>query len=571
MKKLLYNISKSAICIALTSAMGSCQDEYVAVDLLSDVAWFTSEIASHPDPAVYELNQGTVVAFMDSSQGCKSHKWVIEEGAQFMINDFDFKSDYDSQIDPDKGFESSESVENVIFNTPGTTTVTMYNTFYEWVISHDEDPQTAVLGDNEWIFEKVFEVTVFPTIEPAFRVEIDGQPILDFEEGEFIPSNSELWRTVDLGIGEKLTFVNTTSDYALPDGVVWSVPNSSESSSSASTANFTFNEMGEFSGFTMKVTRSSPSDNTTVKIPLIVNVIPSTDPFVMTSLETNSSKTNSIIVNANGSYGALSELEAENFSIVAAVDGDEADISHLFQIESVTISEESSAELLINLSDNIYPGEILTIAYDGDGDIVSIDDREFGDFAATRVTNNLVGESVLDSSVNSFGTSAATIQNAGWYTLPDYNTAGYVGISDSPDANDSGNYCMKVDATTAITSASLYFNHYTGTVQASAGSYTMSYKMWIPESCTALDDESLCFTLSYKNDTDAWADFSPTTNYPTVAQGRGKWVTMEYPVTFATDFVNGRFKFTFLAANLPEGAIFYFDDLELCSARPASN
>ncbi|MFR9581478.1 MAG: hypothetical protein SNH01_07500 [Rikenellaceae bacterium] len=567
MKKFRLNLSKLLLLASFATVVSSCEESYEPVDLLSDVAWFTSEIASHPDPAVYELNQGTVVAFMDASQGAKSHKWIIDGDAQFMINGFDFKSDYDPQIDPSKGSESSELVENVIFNTPGTITVTLYNTFYEWVTSHDENPITATLGENEWIFEKKFEVTVFPDIEPSFRVEIDGKPILDFAEGEYIPANEAEWLKVDLGIGEKITFVDQTSDYASPDGVVWSVPNSSELSSSASSANFTFNEMGEFSGFTMNVKRTSPADNTTVTIPLIVNIIPSTDPFEMTSLEVNSGSSKSVVVNANGSYGVVGELEKDNFKIVSVVDGDGKVISSLFTIESVTISDVSSSELLVNLSDNIYPGEIITISYDGDGGIESIDGRTLGDFVATAATNNLVGESVLDESVNSFGTSSATIQNAGWYTLPAYNTAGNVLLSLAPDV-EAGNYCMKVTTETAITSASLYFNHYTGSIQASAGSYIMSYKIWIPEDCTTLDDEDLYFTISYKNDADAWVDFSDKAYYPTVAQGRGQWVKMEYPVTFDTDFVNGRFKFTFLAANIPTGSVLYFDDLELCLARP---
>ena len=68
----------------------SCRKEYEPLDKVSDLAWYTSETINQGN-SEYVVNVDTFISFIDASQGFTSHKWVIEEGSNFMIDDFDYK------------------------------------------------------------------------------------------------------------------------------------------------------------------------------------------------------------------------------------------------------------------------------------------------------------------------------------------------------------------------------------------------------------------------------------------------------------------------------------------------
>ncbi len=566
MKKYINNQFKFLALLSL-AFLTSCEEEYQAVDLVSDVAWFTTEVGSHPD--AYELCQGTVVSFMDASQGMKSHQWIIEEGSQFMVNGFDVKSDdIEGQIDPDKTLISEELVENVIFNTPGTTTVTLRNTFYEWVRSHDSSPIEAYVDmeNEEWVWEKTFDIEIYGVLDPAFSVSLDGNTILDILAEDTIPTDQSKWATVDVEIGSKITFTdNTTEDR--PDGRTWTVANSSEGSSTAATANFSFVTIGQYSGFTLKVTRDKPSESVLVKIPLIVNVTASTADFEVKSLAVDTTDPTAIILNANGSFYAAADGEAVNFTI--DVQDSEGNPIPDITIANVEVSESSISDLRLVLSDRLYPGEVATVSYTNSGDgIISTDNRALCSFASKVATNDLVSSNIIDATISSFGSASGTVQNAGWYTESESVTKNLVIKTEAPD--DADNYCIMFDINQTFSAAKLYLMHLDFAVCAPVGSYIICYDMWIPESCTTLDSGSLSYSIGYKNDSAAWVDMTPAALYPTLEEGRGKWVTMEYPMEVTEAIASGKIRFSFPSASVPLDTQFYIDNVELYSARPSA-
>ncbi len=559
MKKFINNTLKSLALSSLLFA-ASCEQEYQAVDLVSDVAWFTSDVGGD-----YTFSVGDVLSVMDASQGLKSHKWIIEEGSQFMVNGFDVKADdIEGQIDPNKTLESDELVENVIFLTPGSTTVTLRNAFYEWVRSHDSDVTEATLDleNQEWVWEKTFNIEVYGALEPAFSASIEGNKVLDFLAGDAVPTNQSKWAVVNLEVGQQIVFTdNTTSDR--PDGRTWTVSGSAEGSSTAASASFSFNTVGTYSGFTLAVTRANPSATSKVTLPIIIQVEASTDPLEVKALEVDVDNPSVVLLTANGSFYEADAAEAANFTL-SVVDAAGAAIDGI-SVSSVEVDGSNPSELQIVLSERLYPGEIPTLAYSGSSGIFSSDGRELCSFSAMAATNELVSANIIDATVSNFGESSGTIQNAGWYTEAESVTNNLVIKTESPDGDG---YSIMFDIQTSFTAAKLYLMHYNTVVQAPAGSYIICYDMWIPSSCTTLDSGTLSYTLGYKNGTNAWVDLTPAALYPTVEEGRGKWVKMEYELTLSDAIVDGKLRFAFPAASVPLGTQFYIDNVELYSSRP---
>lgn len=203
------NIKKySALLSTFTCvlAMVSREKDYEPADFTSDAAWYTTETGKHTD--AYRMNLGSTVSFMDASQGCKSHQWILEPGSKFMVDDFDVANkDYVNQIDPSKGSVSTNTVESVYFSEVGPTKVTLRNTFYDWVTSHDKQPVEAKLIGNEWVLVREFKIDVYDKLKPAFRVLVDGQEKCVVAEDELVNgADKSAWTTINLTLGQKLTF-----------------------------------------------------------------------------------------------------------------------------------------------------------------------------------------------------------------------------------------------------------------------------------------------------------------------------------------------------------------------------
>ena len=90
-------IINSLIAAAMLSVVG-CKNDYDPMDTLCDVSWYTSETIKQS--GVYKVNVDSFISFMDLSQGCLKHEWIIEEGSKFLKNDFNYKDgNLSSQVD----------------------------------------------------------------------------------------------------------------------------------------------------------------------------------------------------------------------------------------------------------------------------------------------------------------------------------------------------------------------------------------------------------------------------------------------------------------------------------------
>ena len=226
----------------------SCRKEYEPLDKVSDLAWYTSETINQGN-SEYVVNVDTFISFIDASQGFTSHKWVIEEGSNFMIDDFDYKKPpIKNQVDPNKGLVSKNAAESIFFGTPGKTTVTLVDTFNEWATSHEKNPTQTVLEDGIWVLRKVFTVNVYAKPRPAFTVKkSDGTVLLNVLPDDVVSSDKSTWKNVEVEAGESLTFVNNTpnQEFETVEGITWSVEGSVQKTSAANEAAFTFNVPSE--------------------------------------------------------------------------------------------------------------------------------------------------------------------------------------------------------------------------------------------------------------------------------------------------------------------------------------
>ncbi len=415
--------------------MVGCKKDYVAADLTSDAAWFTSETNKHPD--AYRMNLGSAVSFMDASQGCKSHQWILEDGSSFMVDDFDIKDkDYKGQIDPAKSSVSTNRIESVYFGKTGETKVTLRNTFYEWVTAHDnDDPVEAILQGDEWVLTREFKVNVYDVLRPAFHIyDLDGNITKTvLPDDNFDINDKSTWVTLEVELGQKIKFKDlkdtkepTRPEWDVPTGAVWSLPNSMQGSITCNydestgdvnepTVEFSFNKMspaGGFSGFYMTSKRTTPQSSTKKLIPLIVKIKAAAGDF---TVDTNSIAVSqdglTISFTSNCYFAAIDPSVKSDFALsVVGVNGKAIDGIKIAEV----VPSGDMTKLNITLLDRVYPGEKLTLSYTGSA-IKSADDRDLETFSVEDYT--ITGGSILDSKINSFEVIDGGYGTIGWATL----------------------------------------------------------------------------------------------------------------------------------------------------------
>ena len=139
----------------------------------------------------------------------------------------------------------------------------------------------AVQEGNLWVIDTTFNFDVFATIKPAFKVLQNGTEILNVTEDN-MPSINDIdtWPTVDVEAATTLTFVDMTT-VGRPNARSWRYADGTPTQTGGETANVKFYRLGTFTGEVRSFrTAPNPTANVTKLIPIKVNVIPSSQPFV---------------------------------------------------------------------------------------------------------------------------------------------------------------------------------------------------------------------------------------------------------------------------------------------------
>ena len=478
------------LCLAM---LWTCNDDdyqdYNAPDSLSDAAWLIGLNRNVPDP--FSINAATHVPFLDLSQGTVSHEWIIEEGNNFLNEGFDNNDSLVNFIDETAGLSISDPKAFVLFNNSGFNRVRLINKFNEPVsYTSSQGTLNAVPEGNLWVIDTTFTFDVYAKINPAFKVYQDGVEILNVTEDD-MPSLEDIdsWPTVDVEAGSSLTFEDL-STVGRPNARSWRFPEGTPSQVGGETANVSFFQLGTFTG-EMRSFRTAPlpTSTETKLIPIKVNVIPSSQPFVFSG-QLKEAESEVISFQVNGQLTPFTGQEA-NFTVnVSNVD---AGFNQDIPVQAASVSTENSTFLELTLAQPIYNSDVITVSYNNASDgITSTDTRVLQSFGPENV-QMFFGNNILPgNSWGGFELTGGGVNNAfasSQYFIPGGQGNGQFGdliwerVTTRAFVGDASmRYKLPASATELPLINLFGFGIADGPEGVSAGTYRISYKVYIENS-----------------------------------------------------------------------------------------
>jgi len=561
-------IITAILCLAI---LWTCSDDeyqdYTAPDTLSDVSWLIGFDRNSQDP--FSINAGTHLPFFDLSQGLVSHEWQIEEGNFFLEVGFNNNDSLPEFIDEDAGLSISEPKAFVLFNNSGFNKVRLFNKFNEPVsYASSQGVFEAVQEGNLWVIDTTFTFDVFAKLNPAFKVFQDGVEILSVTEAD-MPSIDDIdaWPTVDVEAGTALTFEDL-STVGRPNGRSWRFPDGTPNQTGGITANVSFFQLGTFTG-EMRSFRIAPlpTSNETKLIPLKVNVIPSSQPFVFSG-ELKEDENEKISFQVNGETVPFSGQEA-NFTV--NVSNADTGFNQVIPVQTATISSSNATFIELTLTQAIYNSDTITVTYNNASDgITSTDTRVLQSFGPENV-QMFFGNNILPgNSWASFEPSGGGVNNAyasNQYFIPGGQGNGQFGdliwervTTNSIDGDASMRY--QLPAGEDLPLINLFgFGLADGPGGVPAGSYRVSYKVFKENS------NITTFRIEFGNPTTDIKIFDIST------VPNNEWVEVSQTITFNQDLTIDNYRTTLriLAGDNPGitgPQLLYFDDLSLIELEP---
>ncbi|PKQ61393.1 hypothetical protein BZG02_15650 [Labilibaculum filiforme] len=448
---------------ALLFIVGCDDDDYEAPNEVTDVSWVTGVYPGQPTV----VNAGEHLSFMDLSQNVISHKWTIEDGNYFLNSKFT-RADtiLDAFIIPDAGVETEEELINVLFKNAGLNKVRLYNTFPDSVSYNSKNELHAVKQGDVWVIDTTFVVDVYSEIKPAFKVFHNNVEILSVTADEITSlADTATWKSYEIEAGDALKFVDLTT-VGRPATRTWWLAGGRTADNAASECLVSYMKMGEFKDNLINASRVIPLGSAKKYIPLKVNVIASTQPFVF---DGNLMEAESEVISFNVSGEVASTLGTENdfTAHVSNTNGFDEDIA----VKSVRVNGSDATKIELVLAAPIYNTDVVTVAYAG-GTIQSLDERELEAFTVQTVKMHF-GASILDKSGYGFEGAAN-----GWWIQ---HTA-YWSASEARAA--SGSYSMKFSNDDVATAPGRIITYGPAPGAINAGDYLVKAKIFKEPGCT---------------------------------------------------------------------------------------
>jgi len=414
MKKIIYIIS----VLLLTLTISCNNDDYIApYGDFSSLQWITTAGFEESDYTV-ELND--YVGFKDVSRNAIEHSWKISAGTSLLNNEFtENDSIYTSFIIEQGPLESGEKLVNVLFTEPGVKEVVLRNVFRDSV-------SESTFTDGNWIVNKTFTVTVFDDVKPAFKVMQGIEEILSINANDMPDAvNSASWPTITIEAGEQLTYVDLTT-IGDPDERTWNFNGGAIEMSGAETVNVSYNSLGIFTAGSINSRRTDatkPEGEATKLIPLKIEVLPSTQPFVING-KISEDASEVISFKVTGEIGTLS---GEEGNFVVNVVNTAAGFDQNIPVQSVAINSSDATQIDLTLSAPIYNSDVITVTYTA-GNIVSVDTRVLESFEPKFV--EMFVEGVLNPETLGYEVSWDGTGNQ----FTKANTEGYVAVHNANNA-----------------------------------------------------------------------------------------------------------------------------------------
>ena len=410
---------------ASTFIFSACSDTYDAPDTISDASWYTSQTMKNGVLDHYVVASGDYIAFMDVSQGSLSHEWKIESPNVFLNDKVDVKAPLEDQINSELTEHNDAAVATVLFKNPGWNTVTLHNTFANPVTFHGKNGDVSTVEENGvWALYKEFKVDVFGELAPAFEIQDENGHVLQSFTAEDIQQEKEesQYTTIEVTAGSPLLLVDTSTS-GRPNGRLWTSPSSRPATGTTKTFTTKFFRTGTYSDLLMTSKRiandSVPSGSKEVKIPLIIKVNPSTDPYTIidsTPDDTNPNKViqtseNTLQFMTNGVLDPSSLASSANdFTVhvtnTRVIPNVNADIS-ITNVQTLATDEMSA---ILTLNEPVYEDDVITLQYKGTS-LISLDGRVLQQFSGEAITPLQASNSLLDLEGKSYGGFEVTQTN----------------------------------------------------------------------------------------------------------------------------------------------------------------
>ncbi|WP_010134626.1 PKD domain-containing protein [Ochrovirga pacifica] len=361
----------------------SCEDDTDFSTEHTSFLWYTSNGFEEAD---YTIGIEDYITLLDLSKNTKTHLFSIPKTAKFIEGDLNRGiTDYTPYlVDTDEN-TSTQTKINVIFTEPGLQTISLKNTY-------SKQTEGATLVENAWIAEQNFTVDVFDRLNPKgsvskYNYTDPDNPILEtvltFDENTTsLIEEKDTWATTTIEAGEELVFTDASTT-GRPTSRTWYAKGGKPETSSKEEASIRYNKPGTYTT-SIESKRSGsevPAYTTEKLIPLVIQVIPSTKPFVQSGTVTLE---NNII-----RFGVTGEVEsaiAQASKFTVHVTNVAANFDANIPISTVQISPDDPSIIQLELAETVYNTDTIELSFT-DGNIVSVDSRTLENFGPLTVVN----------------------------------------------------------------------------------------------------------------------------------------------------------------------------------------
>jgi len=543
------------ISVLILTFITSCDDsEYQApYGDFSSLSWTTTE-GFEDSNYVSALNN--YIGFRDVSKNALTHSWSIPTDTNLLNGNFNAEQDtiYTNFVGAAGPLDSSEKLINVIFRNPGIKEIALRNTFKDSVTE-------SVLTNGVWVVNKIFTVNVFDDVKPMFKIMKGTDEVLTVSEAD-MPSEADAasWPTVIVEAGEQLTYIDltTTGD---PDARTWSFNGGAMDMSGAETVNLSYNGLGNFTAGSITSKRNDaakPDGEATKLIPLKIEVVPSSQPFVLNGMITEDSEVISLNVT-----GEIETLTGEEGNFTVHVVNTAAGFDQNIPVQSATVNSSDATQIDLVLSAPIYNSDVITVEYTA-GNIGSVDFRVLESFTATNVllhrSDNIITGAGLDWTGYEVEATTGNFLKKGYaegYWVGNTNVP-FLNLTRTTALSNSGASSMKYESPSGVTTVKLQGSWFTHGAKSTfaiatlpAGDYDVSYMVYLEPGNTMLAFE-----------TEVQGGVLTTWDISTLP--RGQWVEVKNTINIATALTNKKFDLKINASDnvgVTGEQIMYFDDL----------
>ncbi|ANW95308.1 hypothetical protein AXE80_02955 [Wenyingzhuangia fucanilytica] len=534
-----------------------------------DATWVTNVRPSDD----YVIVKGEDISFRDLSQGALTHQFIIEEGNHFLYSGYKNNDSLPLFINKNLGTVSIDKDAHVLFLNQGINKVTLRNTFKDSISYKGAVVIPAFKENDVWVIEKTWEIDVFGDLLPAFKVlDKNGDEIINVTATDEVSRKDEdTWPVINVEAGDALTYIDLTTEDR-PTGRNWSLTRAKTSTTTDSIVSAGYFSLGTFTAGTFTSSRGGdfPVGRGSKIIPLKINVVPSSQPFVYNADGGMLESPDEVIT--FGVTGELVPFTGEESSFTVNVKNADNGFDKDIAVTSAKINADDATKIDLKLAEPIYNSDVVTVSYAGSG-IKSVDTRDLLAFGPIEVSmdegfNLFVPAlesyaSIEDGSSNVWGAYC----NGCWVGKPTnshdgdgnatenfYFTRG-MATADNYQVSDGDASMRYISPSTGITGGrTIQFTKFKN-LDLPAGRYKMRMDVFMVAGNT-MSGINMWFKGPNVN---AFWDLSPGT------VARDEFVTVENVIDFSVSPTSDRFDIQVRDIDNPNGLSstqeFYFDNL----------